>query len=383
MRPMRVPPTLAATALLLATGCAGADDPMVLPEVPVFEGSIDLEIGEMDGDDPYLFSRIETVAADERGRIIVADQRSNEIRVFGPDGLLAFHFGGYGEGPGELTDICCTEFGPEGDLWVRESQRFSVFRLGETDAEYQTGFRSPQMGVVGVKAPFTFDEQGRLVAVGHMHDDEGVSLYARYRVLSGGTVDTLTMADPERQSVSQKTVPFERGPFRGVAYLNQPFGPRWIHAHSNGGTWAEAVTSDYSVNYHNPDGTFSPIEGPLVEGPTLSPDEREQAQLELDRDLDRTDLARHPFEIPDRKPPLARLFFDRHGRLWIEKSAPDGAETREADVYEGTTLTARYRWPRRIREYPTPWATDSVLYGVTADSLGVQRVARVQFTPTF
>ena len=54
---------------------------------------------------------------------------------------------------------------------------------------------------------------------------------------------------------------------------------------------------------------------------------------------------------------------------------------READVYEGTTLTARYRWPRRIGNYPAPWATESTLYGVTADSLGVQRVARVRFTP--
>ncbi|MDE2754652.1 MAG: hypothetical protein OXI83_18940, partial [Gemmatimonadota bacterium] len=69
-------------------------------------------------------------------------------------------------------------------------------------------------------------------------------------------------------------------------------------------------------------------------------------------------------------------------RLWIEKSAPDGAEMREADVYEGTTLAARYRWPRRIREFPVPWATESVLYGVTADSLGVQRVARVRFSQT-
>ena len=53
---------------------------------------------------------------------------------------------------------------------------------------------------------------------------------------------------------------------------------------------------------------------------------------------------------------------------------------READVYEGTTLTARYRWPRRIMEFPTPRAAESVLYGVTADSLGVQRVVRVRFS---
>lgn len=381
MRPRRTPPTLAATVLLLASACAGVDDPMVLPDdVPTFEGAIDLEIGEMDGDDPYLFSIIEAVAADERGRMIAADRQSNEIRVFEPGGVFAFHFGGYGEGPGELTDICCVEFGPDGDLWVRESERFSVFRLGETGAEYQRGLRSPQMGVIGVRAPFTFDEQGRLVAVGHLYGDDGVSFDVRYRVRPGGTVDTLTMADPERQSVSQETVPFERGPFRGVAYLHQPFGPTWTHAHANGGTWADAVTSDYSVNYHGPDGTVTVIEGPSFPGPTLSPGELERAQLQIDRELDRTELASHPFGIPDAKPPLARMFFDREGRLWVEKTGADGAPMREADVYEGTTLAARYRWPRRIRDFPIPWATESALYGVTADSLGVQRVARVRFS---
>ena len=73
------------------------------------------------------------------------------------------------------------------------------------------------------------------------------------------------------------------------------------------------------------------------------------------------------------------MFFDQAGRLWVQKMAADGAAMREADVYEGTTLAARYRWPRRIRNWPVPRVLDSTLYGVTADSLGVQRVARVRF----
>ncbi len=76
------------------------------------------------------------------------------------------------------------------------------------------------------------------------------------------------------------------------------------------------------------------------------------------------------------------MFFGRHDRLWIEKTPASGATMREADVYDGTTLTAKYRWPRRIQDYPAPWATESLLYGVTADSLGVQRVARVRFAPS-
>jgi len=376
-------PTVAAALFLTATACGETGDrggtvPAV--EVPTFEGAIDLEIGRMDGDDPHLFSNILDVAADERGRVLVADRDAAEIRVFEPDGEFAFRFGGLGEGPGEFTDLCCMEFGPDWELWVRESQRFSVFRLAAAGAEYRRGLRSPNLGVIGV-APFTFDREGRLVAVGSVVDDEGPSLFARFRVLPDGVVDTLILADRERQSTSQTTVPRTFGNMRGLVYLHRPFGPQWIHAHAKGGAWAEAVTGEYSVNYHHADGTASVIVGPAFQGPALSEDDRTWAQGWMDRQIKRAGIEKHPFEIPDRKPPLARMFFDRAGRLWIERTAPAGASVREADVYDGTTLAARYRWPRRIQDFPRPWVTESTLYGVTSDSLGVQRVARVRFVP--
>ena len=54
---------------------------------------------------------------------------------------------------------------------------------------------------------------------------------------------------------------------------------------------------------------------------------------------------------------------------------------READVYAGSALVARYRWPRRVSVGDVPWVTESALYGTTRDSLDVRRVARVRFEP--
>ena len=380
----RIPfrPTAAAAVFLAATACSEREDSDVsLPEVPTFEGTIDIEIGEIDGDDPYLFSGIQDVAADEQGRVIVADRQSIEIRVFEPDGTFAFHFGGPGEGPGEFGDLCCLQLAPDGEFWVRESARYSAFVLGSAGAEHQRILRTPHLGYSGLMDPFTFDLEGNLVSVGPVRgdDDSSPGLTARLRVHADGAVDTVLMADAERQSVSQATVPFERGTLRGLAYLTQPFGPQWIHAHANGGTWAEAITSDYSINLHRPDGTVSVIEGFLLLGPPLSADERERAQESIDRDRDRTGVAIHPFRIPDRKPPLDDMFFDRAGRLWVVKTLATGETVREADVWDGTTLVAHYRWPSRIRDYPTPYATETALYGVTADTLGVERAARVRF----
>ncbi len=77
MKRVRYLPTVTAAFLLAATACSeGRESDVALPEVPTFEGTIDLEIGEVDGDDPYLFSYILDVVADERGRIIVADRDS-------------------------------------------------------------------------------------------------------------------------------------------------------------------------------------------------------------------------------------------------------------------------------------------------------------------
>lgn len=377
-----VRPAVAALLSLTLAACAGGEDGEdagVLPEVPIFEGTIDLEIGRLDGDDPYLFSYIMDVAADERGRVLVADRQTNEVRVFEPDGDFAFRFGGPGEGPGEMTDPNGLQFGPEGELWVRESVRYSVFTLGPAEAEFQRVLRSLTPGHIGARDPFTFDAEGRLVAVGPVRGDDDVSLEARLRLRHDGVVDTMVMADSERQSVSQTTVPFSRAGISGFMYLHRPFGSQWRHTHANGGAWAEAVTGEYSINYHHPDGTVSVIEGPAISGPPLTEDDRAWAEGRMERDIERTGVGKHPFDIPDRKPPLSRMFFDRAGRLWIVRTMAEGATVREADVWDGTTLVAHYRWPRRIRELPTPWATESALYGVTTDSLDVQRVARVRF----
>ena len=386
MPPIKVPPILAAALLAAATACSDGAEQAAMPEAPTFEGVIDLEIGELDGEDPYLFTNIGDVVADDRGRLIVADIQSGEIRVFEPDGSFAFRFGGHGEGPGELTDPCCLEFGPDGALWVRESARYSVFTLGATDAEYQRSLMTPHLGTVGVMAPLAFDAEGNLVSVGPVRPEDGESVTARLHVGADGVVDTVIAADPERQSSGQttvqRTIEMAGRQVTTTLYLHQPLGPDWIHAHAGDGRWAEAVTSEYSITYHMPDGTVSSIEGPAFQGPTLSPDERAWAQDWIDSQLERADLAEHPFGIPERKPPLASMFFDRDGRLWVEKTAADGEAMREADVYEGTTLVARYRWPQRIQDWPRPWADESVLYGVTADALGVQRVVRVRFSPT-
>jgi len=61
-----------------------------------------LQIGQVDGDLPYLFERISSAVKFPDGRIVVSDGRSLDIRVFGPDGKHQLSFGRRGEGPMEF-----------------------------------------------------------------------------------------------------------------------------------------------------------------------------------------------------------------------------------------------------------------------------------------
>ncbi|MBT8397075.1 MAG: hypothetical protein KJN92_08915, partial [Gemmatimonadetes bacterium] len=76
----------------------------VIPEEPV------LQIGEVDGQDTYLFMRIPLrlqagmggIMRLDDGRFVVADRGGQRVRFFDPEGKFVSQFGGEGGGPGEF-----------------------------------------------------------------------------------------------------------------------------------------------------------------------------------------------------------------------------------------------------------------------------------------
>ncbi len=63
-----------------------------------------VSIGEMDGEDPYLFTRVFGATILSDGRIVIGDQGTKELRVFDQQGSHLETWGGRGEGPGEFDD---------------------------------------------------------------------------------------------------------------------------------------------------------------------------------------------------------------------------------------------------------------------------------------
>ncbi len=66
------------------------------------------QIGEMEGEGPYLFTRVTGARRLLDGRVVVLDRESCELRFFDGEGVFLERTGGRGEGPGEFTKSLCT-----------------------------------------------------------------------------------------------------------------------------------------------------------------------------------------------------------------------------------------------------------------------------------
>ena len=370
------------------TGCGSAEEPAGVDgagSAPLYRGEMARRIGQVAGDDAYLFGRIGGVVPDAEGRVFVADHQASEVRVFDPGGRFLFRFGREGEGPGELVRPCCMAFGPDGGLWIRDAgnNRYSVFRVSGDTARFERPV-AMQHQSAGLWAPVTFDRAGRPIDVGVRTSEEGEPRRVRLHLGAGGSVDSVVeIPSPPPERIGQHRVVRETEGGRARLYVNQPFGPRHLMAHGPDGRWARAVSSEYRVIVHPPDGRADTIVRPDATGPALSEAEREQARERLDELTDWAGVSSGdlPFGVPERKPPLRALAFDTAGRLWVERSVPDGSD-RVADVYStNLELEARHRWSSRVPLGPESWLGTRELIGVSRDTLGVERVVRIRFTP--
>ena len=72
----------------------------------VVDAEPEYQLGELDGDEPYLFTTIAGARQLADGRVAVLDRSTCELRFFDPDGVFLEGVGGTGEGPGEFRRRC-------------------------------------------------------------------------------------------------------------------------------------------------------------------------------------------------------------------------------------------------------------------------------------
>ena len=107
----------------------------------------DVSIGDMDGEDPYLFRYAWDATKLSDGRIVVADRSTSELRVFDAAGTYLATWGGLGEGPGEFPRSALGDVEPwPGDsivAWYADVATISVF---DSEGNFGRSFNRPGAG---------------------------------------------------------------------------------------------------------------------------------------------------------------------------------------------------------------------------------------------
>lgn len=89
----------------------------------------ELSIGEVEGDENYMFGNFIAFNTDEEGNFYVSDPDNNRILKYDPNGKYLLTIGREGQGPGEFQSLSVAKFDKDNNLYVIDirNQRISFF----------------------------------------------------------------------------------------------------------------------------------------------------------------------------------------------------------------------------------------------------------------
>ncbi|MDE2793805.1 MAG: 6-bladed beta-propeller [Gemmatimonadota bacterium] len=359
------------------------DLPAIDDTVPeVTEAQVDLQFGDLDGDDPNLiFGEIRGVQAASDGTIYVLDYQATEVRAYDPDGRYLRTVARRGEGPGEITEANGILLSGDTLLWMNDHARWVIIGV-DPDGNEVRRFDKPVRSY-GYIWDGVFDQRGRYWR-DDSHSDDGIVYppppglstrtyrdYYKFHDLSSGAVDSVFLGESSSRSYSYEDAV---GLWQFLPLMFE--AEESIVVNPSGGFW-RANTAEYRVVRTNEEGdTLLVIEAGL---PVLRvTDEERDAYVEgiLEH---RPDIRSEAEEVaglmPDIKPILASLFVDDENRLWVKRVTPEGA----AAFYDRYSQNGDYLGSVRLAFTPAwsrIWVQHGAIYTWVTDQMDVPYVVR-------
>lgn len=338
-----------------------------------------LTIGTFQGDTLYQLYRVSGGTRLSDGRIVLSDNGSFQLRVFGPDGTFLGRWGREGEGPGEFQSIEIVGK-LAGDTVVvldGRQRRISLFHpdtgfLAQSTIEEEVGMTFVSNGLfrdgsIVFGGGLTFGPGGDLPSDGLNRSD---TPYRSARLDGSLAADFGTVPGPEV---------FMRSRGAGGEYMISatviPFGRRpAAFAH---GSWFYAGSSDtYQLSVFDDSGRLDRVLRVLAPLPPVTGQDVDElieervAALEDPSQAPAVRTSMREMPTPETMPAYGGLIVDEADFLWIQDFPRPGVRLRTWTVFdpEGTPRT-RLSLPsdNRVLEIG-----EDHLMAVFEDSLGVE-----------
>jgi len=177
-----------------------------------------LSIGVADGEEPYMFYRIFGAVTLGDGRIAIANQGSQEVRLFDSDGTYRGSMGRKGEGPGEFNRMFHLWRVRGNELWVGDTMPWS-YEVFDTDGNFLRQVTpTPRYDLTPQRFGVLTDGRSiHAVTQGELRDFNRVMLAFMLHDSDGALVDTLfTIPDGRWGSVDTDDFPITVYPVFGT-----------------------------------------------------------------------------------------------------------------------------------------------------------------------
>jgi len=293
------------TVSIIIFSCTNAKKDSETANVRELVGVQDLRIGQIDGNEEYVFGVINRIAVGADDRIYVSDRQVPIIRMYDPEGNFLGNVGREGRGPGEYLEISGMKTFNNGVLaiWDGGNMRLTTYKPNGTFLEQ-------------------YSVQAQLHSADIFEVDKARNFYIRIVTSSGpanpnweygwikvneyGAVKDTLRVPPDLNEYPQTFVLFTAS---GDAHA---FIEREMFALSPLGYLITGRNTEYEIILHKPDGDvfihrdYDPIQ--------VTDEEKSQW-------LNWVDYYNVKHQIPDVKPPYKKIMTDMEGRIWIWRYA--------------------------------------------------------------
>jgi hypothetical protein len=270
---------------------------------------------------PDEFGRVSSAITGPNNRVYVADALNDEIKVFDPNGALAFRFGRDGEGPGEFGTIYSLAW--LGDTLL--ALDFQVGRIGlfSADGEW-IGQRRHPGSISGSPAFLRFfqTDQREAWAFSLSTSPDRSRVFVRHT--PNGVSDTLRLLSADDPTSSVIICDHPNG---SISFFNIPYASRLLQHPARNGLLAAVQTAEYRIAFLDATGdTVRVVERELEPVPTTSDGWDEGLEEYRTYRDENPGASCEPGSVdrPSVQPPVRSLLLDPGGRLWTEVITVDG-----------------------------------------------------------